>query len=250
MIAVDAEARRRWAVAACSAVVAVALAVSIFRAPTIAVPDRPPVASGPRVLELKSVTAADASLSEATTMRDLTPLFLPTERNASAVRVPRREPGQTFLDVETPNFGIAVARRRLDEAWPAVVTMNGKRLDEAKPLDLLAAAEVEPSVAGFGRAPIEVLALRSRGVVVEVVNLRDGRRIVAEELDVRPTTASGWEPMEFMAAVGPAGLIGPLTTSVSSGVEEIDGFLRNYLARSYRLGERLAPGFYRITVTP
>jgi hypothetical protein len=45
-------------------------------------------------------------------------------------------------------------------------------------------------------------------------------------------------------------LIAPLTLTTRSGVEEIDNFYRNYLVRTYRVGERLAPGFYRITVAP
>jgi hypothetical protein len=56
--------------------------------------------------------------------------------------------------------------------------------------------------------------------------------------------------MEFVAAVDPAGLVGPLVPTVRSGVEEVDNFFQNYLARTLRVGERLAPGFYRICVGP
>jgi hypothetical protein len=59
-----------------------------------------------------------------------------------------------------------------------------------------------------------------------------------------------WAPLEFLATVEAAGLVAPLTLTGRSGVDEVDAFFRNYLVRTFRLGERLPPGFYRITVSP
>jgi hypothetical protein len=56
--------------------------------------------------------------------------------------------------------------------------------------------------------------------------------------------------MEFLAAVDPAGLAAPLTLTTRSGVEDVDTYFQNFLAHTLRVGERLAPGFYRISVGP
>lgn len=240
--------KQRWLVAALGAGACVLAGVSIFRAPAV-VPTPP--AAPVRALEVKKVAEGRSALGEETALRDLTPLFLPTERNATLARLPTREPGKTFLDVDAPRRAVADAGWQADRALPEVVTMSGKPLKQARPLDLLDPAETDVSLAGFGRAERPVPASPARGAVVEVMALRDGRRLPAQTLGIEvPAPAKGWQPVEFFAAIGPAGLIGSLSLAAGSGVEEIDNFFRNYLAQSYRVGDRLAPGFYRITVTP
>jgi len=247
----EAGARQRWIAAALGALVLAGATVSIFRTPAI---ESAPLASPRPPLELKKVTAESGALAEEALMRDLTPLFLPTERNASLARSPTREPGKTFLDAATPNLGGAGANWRIYEALPPVAKINDKPAGEVAPLDLLHPNETEPSLAGFGRAEIKVPALGTRGVVVDIASLRDGRRQSSHEIQINVDVASvalkGWQPAEFTAAVGTAGLVGQLTLVTSSGSDEVDSFLRIYLARTFRVGDRLAPGFYRITVTP
>jgi hypothetical protein len=53
-----------------------------------------------------------------------------------------------------------------------------------------------------------------------------------------------------VAAIDPTGLAAPLTITTRSGVDEVDAYFQNFLARTLRVGERLAPGFYRISVGP
>jgi len=53
-----------------------------------------------------------------------------------------------------------------------------------------------------------------------------------------------------MAAVDPAGLVGPVVPTVRSGVSEVDDYFARYLEETLRVGQRLAPGFYRISVGP
>jgi len=59
-----------------------------------------------------------------------------------------------------------------------------------------------------------------------------------------------WRPLELFATVDAAGLASPLVVTDRSDVEEVNAYFRNYLARTFRLGEHLAPGFYRVVVGP
>lgn len=56
--------------------------------------------------------------------------------------------------------------------------------------------------------------------------------------------------MEFLAVVSSAGLIADPVLVNGSGWEEVDNFFRSYLVKSFRLGERLNPGRYRVLVGP
>ena len=56
--------------------------------------------------------------------------------------------------------------------------------------------------------------------------------------------------MEFIAAVDTAGLVGPLVPTVRSTDADVDDYFGRYLAETLRVGQRLAPGFYRISVGP
>jgi hypothetical protein len=73
---------------------------------------------------------------------------------------------------------------------------------------------------------------------------------LAQAITGAPPGKGGWAPVEFVARVDAAGLVGPLVVTERSGLEEVDVFFANYLARTLRVGERLAPGFYRICVGP
>jgi len=48
--------------------------------------------------------------------------------------------------------------------------------------------------------------------------------------------------------VSSAGLVGEPVLTTSSEGEDVDNFFRDYLVQSYRLGERLRPGTYRVLV--
>lgn len=241
--------KQRWSAATVAASVLAIAVVSIFRAPPVVqrLPEAP--AGG---VALTTVARDKSVLSDETLLRDLAPLFLPTERNASLRRLPVREPGGAFLDDERPKLGVSDAGWRFDRDLPPVVTLNGRPLAGASALDDLPTGLPEAAAMGMGRRPRPVPFLAPRGGVVEIVALRDGERQLSEPLapEARPPTDKLWQPLEFLASVGPAGLVAPLTLTARSGVEEVDVFYRNYLARTFRVGERLAPGFYRITVAP
>jgi hypothetical protein len=56
--------------------------------------------------------------------------------------------------------------------------------------------------------------------------------------------------MEFVATIDAAGLAAPLMVTTHSGVDEVDVYFKNFLVRTLRVGERLTPGIYRISVGP
>jgi len=59
-----------------------------------------------------------------------------------------------------------------------------------------------------------------------------------------------WQPAEFLVCVTAEGLLGRPVETVSSDVEDVDAFFRDYLTNTLRLGERLPPGMYRVVVGP
>ncbi|MBI4622704.1 MAG: hypothetical protein HY736_05700 [Verrucomicrobia bacterium] len=242
--------RRRWAAAAGGALVALALLLMLFRAPE---PVPSPSTAPPRpVVRLMRPDGTNAALDEETVMHDTTPLFLPTGRNATVKDLPRREPGKTFLDKETLKLGFAGTDLNLAKDLPPVVTLNGKPPGKAAPVDALTADAPGQMFLGFGRTDEPAVASEPRGGFVEIVATATGRRVLAEALPVtaRPATDKPWQPMEFFAAIDAAGLVRPLVVTEGSRVEEVDVYFRNFLVRTFRVGERLPPGFYRIVVGP
>jgi hypothetical protein len=181
-------------------------------------------------------------------LRDLRPLFLPTARNA-ALPNPRLEAGQTFLDTENLETILDNAEKQVGKDLPPVVTLNGQPLEDARPVDALTP---DLSLLGFGRSTAAIKPFSPRGGFVEVTATRDGRQVLAEPLPVtaRPPGDKPWTPIEFFAVIDPVGLVSTLVVGESSRVEDVDAHFRNFLERTFRIGERLEPGFYRITVAP
>ena len=86
---------------------------------------------------------------------------------------------------------------------------------------------------------------------IEVVRTESGGVALSDVLPaVAGAPAGDWAPVELVAAVGPTGLVGPPVLTSSSGSQAVDAWLPSYLATTYRLGERLPPGFYRIRLGP
>lgn len=241
----------RWAAAAAGGAGVVVLLLFAFQAPLPA----PPASSvRPHKAEviLLQPDAANAVVHEQAAMHDTTPLFLPTERNAAARQPPRREPGRSFLDNESPKLSIGEGGLNLTAELPPIVTLNGKAPAAASPQDSLAAAAPSEMLIGFGRAETALTPGAPRGGYIEVVAEANGRTVLRSVVPLAsaPPTAKAWQPLEFLVAVDPAGLVGPLIITEDSQVEEVNLHFRKYLAQTFRLGERLAPGFYRVVVGP
>jgi hypothetical protein len=105
---------------------------------------------------------------------------------------------------------------------------------------------------GFGRANEIIHALSPRGGYIEVFSTASGERLWGAPLppEARPPGDKPWAPCELLAKIDAAGLAAPLIVTEGSRVDEVDAHFKNFLARTYRIGERLSPGFYRIVVAP
>lgn len=105
----------------------------------------------------------------------------------------------------------------------------------------------------FGRSDRTVVERPAVAGFLTVRSLQDGRVIWRQVMELpaeAPLLRQDWAPAEFTIAVAPAGVVGSPVLAKSSTQEDVDRFLRAYLGRDAHLGERLAPGFYRVGVSP
>lgn len=201
-------------------------------------PAQKPAREAPR----SPVGLVDPVVIEKTMLFDLTPLFLPTDFNSSRKVYVPREPGSSFTGF----------------AWRRLFADSGLQLHlpaaEAVPENPAEALTDDPPGApfvGFGRRDPNVELLPPRGAYVEIADAGTGRRVFGQPVaDAHPPSSAPWRPMEFIAAVDSAGLVGSVVPTVRSGVGDVDEYFGRYLADTLRVGQRLAPGFYLISVGP
>lgn len=245
--------RRTWIAAGAGAAIVVAGVGFFF---SLAAPRGPELAPGapasPRLVELARTTTENSLLAEEAAMRDLTPLFLPTPRNVMPREPAVREPGDRFLDVQAPQYLFTPAAPPIAQALPPAVTMNGKPVAAARPMDVFGADAPPIGLFGLGRGEARVVTVPERGAAIEVTALATGQRVPMAPLppEARPPTDHAWQPLEFLIVVDPAGLVERPTLVTGSRLPEVDQHFQNYLVRRLQIGERLAPGFYRITIGP
>jgi hypothetical protein len=250
------ESKGRWVIAAAGAVAITGSVLLLFQlpGPVHPLPISPvsPAPATPKAsVRMARPDDTNRLLKEEALLRDLRPLFLPTERNA-ALPEPRIESGRTFLENETIKFTFSDAEAQLSKDLPAVVTLNAKPVQDATPVDALSPREAGITLEGFGRRHVNVTAFAPRGGYIEVTSLQNGVEVLRERLstEARPRGEKPWAPLEFVSVVEAAGLVRPLVVTNGSGVDEVDAHFKNFLAWNFRIGERLSPGFYRITVAP
>lgn len=222
----------------------------LFRAPAAGVV--PTLAAVPATtVEIAQPGPADELLRQQADLRDPRPLFLSTPRNA-ALPEPRREPTRTLFDTEARSLKISEPELNPNRDLPPVAPVGGVPAAQARPVDGLGVETDLAGLTGMGRRPVEIVPLPERGGVIEVVAMRDGARLLVDTLPVsaRPATASPWGALEFLATVDPAGLSSPLVLNEGSRVDEVDAHFLRFLTATYRIGARLPPGIYRITVAP
>lgn len=247
--------KQRWSVAVAAAVIILVLLLYLFRLPPppTVLPIPSTASSSPAVKHAVQLAApADRLLKDETELRDLRPLFLPTDRNAQLPPL-KREPGRTFLDRDTMKLSFPQNELDLTDGFPPVATISDHPASKATPLDALASETATLAWFGIGRNDVRVQPLPARAGFIEVVSAASGEPVVGHILpvsSVRPPGDKPWAPLEFSARIDAAGLAAPLVVTTSSGVEEIDAFFRAFLTKTYRLGERLEPGFYRVIVAP
>lgn len=249
---INKEERKTWGVAAGVSVVIIALVLALVRfgmKPTgetaLVAPSEPAVAKVPKVgLTRLDGAEGDTVLQEEALFFDPTPLFLPTEWNVAQNTLPDnliRGSGQIFQNY-APKLTFGETDLTLSFPPPVLVP--------AKPAGALAMLEPDQPFAGMGRTERKVPELAARGAVVEITAAGDGRRQSTLTVDTAGITAGSWRPLEFLVEVNAAGLVGPPVLIAQSGVEEVDGYFQNLLVKTLHVGERLAPGAYRICVGP
>ena len=212
--------------------------VVVWLAFEIRVPDVPQSQGG---AARPTVGLVDPVVIKGTMLFDLAPLFLPTEFNSSRKDYVPTEPGGAFAGFPfKPTFSDSQIELHLP---PPVVV----------PSSPAEALEDDPPGApfiGFGRFDIKMETLVPRAAYVEITDAGTGREVFSQPVrDARPP-ASDWKPMEFMAAVDAAGLVGPPVLTQHSDVADVDAYFGQYLTETLRIGQRLNPGFYRVVVGP
>ena len=240
-------------VALTALVAGVLLVVRIVRLP--APPPRPPRPAAAATLNLARPGAnqADQILADEAELRDPTPLFLPTPRNASQLDADagsRREPGETLPLIE-PH--LLFSDTTFDIAFPDPYP------GPERPADVPAYGITHTPYAPFGRLDPPLKPLPPRMAQVEIVETKTGRTLLALPLPPPPSgaqppapAAADWNPLEFLVAIDAAGLIGAPALAQSSGVPAVDDFFSNYLVNNLRIGQRreLGVGFYLVRVGP
>jgi hypothetical protein len=188
----------------------------------------------------------DSWVHDQVTFFDPTPLFLPTEWNTNQGLLPaavQRQPGQVFAD-----FDAKLTYGSGELVLPIAPTESTLQ----NPADLLKTPSRDPFL-GFGRVDVPLTPLAARTAVLEIREVGSGRLVPVPSLGgdvVLPASQTEWQPAEFLVCVTAEGLLGRPVETVSSDVEDVDAFFRDYLADTLRLGERLAPGMYRVVVGP
>jgi len=238
-MSVAARDKARWSISAGGAILLAGLTLLLFQQSRVAVRLTAP-------LRVRPPIAVGHTRADELTMRDLAPLFLPTDYNAAPQPMQAPEPGRdyferepvahTLFDVDTPK--LRIAPRVPVPAVPAEVV----------------GLPPPPLAAGVGRTNRELAPAPPSGGHVDIYAAEGAQSVLGLALDVAAappaSAAARWQPLEFTAAVDRGGLADALVLTRSSGVEEVDVHFRNFLARSFHLGDRLPPGFYRIVVAP
>jgi len=248
----DGPSRQFWILGSLGALVVVGTLVLLVRSPAPPAP-RPGPGPIPSVgLARLDGSAGGAVLREEALLRDPTPLFLQTaELNAAQGVDPKRqlrEPGDTFPGYpEKFTFG----RADVQFAFAPAVAVP----DEQRPVEATSLTDWSLPLQGFGRRDEARPILAARGAYVEILAAADGGNVGLDQAlaEAKPPTQQEWQPMEFLAAIEPGGLVGLPSLVVSSGVEKVDQYFLEYLVKDWRVGERLSnlkTGFYLIKLGP
>lgn len=262
---------RRWVWAAGGAVFVVAAILALFSVPKPAT--RSTAVRTSSGIGLQKL-APGSALNDEATLLDPTPLFLPTEWNATQKELAPPEPSGSFQSFRVPpKWAFAESDFQLGRAGPTAGETkppgsgkmhNSVGLPDPVAVPAQTAEALVPGIPGalligFGRSEPAVRALPPRGAMVEIVATATGQPALSDQAmapvqtlaaAARPPGGRSWQAMEFIAAVDAAGLAAPLIMTARSGVEEVDAYFLDFLVRTLRVGERLTPGFYRISIGP
>jgi len=189
--------------------------------------------------------ADDKVVEEQAEYFDPTPLFLPTRRNYQQGELPAglvKPPGQVFREFEPKlNF--------VESSLPEYGATSEAGENNDLP-EVLARGNDAP-FSGFGTIDRPSHPLDRRGAHIEIKALKGGLLSISEPVnEAELPQADYYTPVEFIVAVARAGLIGEPVMIKTSGKDEIDGKLKDYLVNVYRIGQRLEPGKYLVLIGP
>lgn len=182
-------------------------------------------------------------LADEADLVDPSPLFFPTGRNYGQNAVAanlRRLPDEGFRNFEP--------RYRFSDQNPGNFGREAVSVPD-RLADVLEQGAAVP-FAGIGEVDRVRRPLPERNGFIEVKTLQDGVLVHESVVENSGFPTGDFAPMEFIVSVGPAGMIGEPLLATNSGSDSVDVFVRNFLAKTYRLGDRLPPGIYRVAVGP
>lgn len=186
--------------------------------------------------------SGDRALQERAEFFDPAPLFIPTAHNFSQGRLPThlaKQPGQVFGD-----FGA-----KLNFSEGGLATYGAAALAAEENLADVLSRSNEAPFAGLGESGAARPKLAARSALVQIKKLGESE-LQEFALSEEAVPRADFSPLEFVVAVGPAGLIGDPLLTRGSGRDEVDVFFQEFLAKTYRLGSLLSPGRYRVLIGP
>lgn len=227
------------------ALLAVVGLVALVRPPALPSADDPETAKSVEVLPVQDARGGPG-LAEGMGLRNPVPLYLPTHMSAGqseALSADRRlEPVAAFRNYPA-NLNFPETGLRVD--FPAAVPVP------SNVMEAIDADRGRHAFQYFGRRDLEVVRPVSRLGFVEVARADDGVTVLVAELPaVSGAPEADWGPVDMVVAVNASGLVGLPVVTQSSGSARLDGWLPGYLAQSFRIGQRLSPGIYRISLGP
>ncbi len=244
------EGKRRggfpWTLAVLGSLLLVVGLVSLLQLPemTPMVPasEKPPVVEFVRL----EAAASDRTVQNEALLRNPEPLFLPTAVNAGQVGAlsddERNEPVAAFQ-----NFPSELVYTERDPVvnFPPVTQVP------TSPIDALQLEGYRDAFDGLGRRDLAIRPLPVRLGHMQVMRASDGAVQLEMDLpEVEGVPGGDWAPLELLAAVDPAGLVGQPVVTKSSGLGQLDEWMVTHLARNIKLGHRLDPGIYHISIGP
>lgn len=182
-------------------------------------------------------------LNEEATLLDPTPLYMPTLWNAGQNALPAE------LTAEPGQFQGYGAKLMFGETELKLAAREPVEIP-AKP-ESLAAGIVKQPFLGMGQLDSKLPMIQKRSGFVEVVTAQEGVLVYTHVLtDASPQGWGEGRPSVFLVAVDKAGLVGSPVLMESSRVADVDKYFEDYLENALRIGERVGPGFYRISFGP
>ena len=184
-------------------------------------------------------------LQEQAALRDSEPLFLPT--CWSGIEEKKREEGKRRFTETFKLFQAQLYLKSKDALahFPTVCSSISCGEDVLK-------LEYWDFFSNFGQCSSSVQSLLERSAFVKGIDLDRGEIVWMQTIKTLPKDLPPgvvWAPVEFLVLVDSSGVVGlPLALS-SSGVEEIDTILKNYL-NTQKLSEKLPSGYFKIGIEP